>query len=439
MRLVRKQNVNYKEIICTGKLISLMDNAPLAKLLSKFEGGISQLLLDDKMQKFAYGLLSSFEADGYVKNKRLTVKGQEVINTKKEWKELKGRFKLSVVESNKNLYIVDCKPQNTDDIIGFTLSKNAPVDFFGDYQNNYGMSIKDIRLDSTYFIGNQKDIEIDCIYDYEKAQNTYALELNGKKFEFPENEHTFKLLDNYGANEFLRDALVNYGNYGVEGDKVILNSSSGNELYENSLKEIFANGYFNASSPDGSYEIQGIRTIIRDESVMRQCLMKYLTIKAEKTYCGYGEVAMLISAFYNLFEDCQLISGNTQNIYSSLIEETYSLKDKTAYLRLCAYKDLIPDSIQNDHIIRQPRDFSNTEMSVSQLVKEIVGKEPPKKVTMLTKYAYKNAAISRTIILMSNALKKQYNLQLRLISAKDTLHGQSDIARELYRQIEKND
>lgn len=438
MRLIRKQTVTYKEIICTGELVSLTENKPLAKLLGRLEGGISELFSDEKLKRFAVGLLSSFEADGYVSNKRLTEKGIEVIRSQKEWKELKGCFKLSVVESGKYMYIVDFVPRYGEDIMGFSLNKNAPLNFYGDYENNRGMSIRDIRLNPTYYIGNQQKLDIECIYDYDIKRNMYAIYVNDKKIEFPENARTFKLLDNYGANELLRNALVNFGSYGVDGDLVIMRSASGNELYENSLNEIFETGQFDAASPDGSYEIRGIRTIIKDASVMRQCLMKYLTCKAEKSYCGYGEVAALISAFYNLFKNCPTISDNTQNIYSSLIEETYH-SNKTAYLRLRAYKDLFPDNIQQNHIIRQPKDFSNGRMSVAELVKEIVGSEKPTKVTMLTKYAYKNAAISRTIILMSHALKRLYNIPLRLITAKDPMYNQSDIARELYKQIENDD
>ncbi|MDE7330520.1 MAG: hypothetical protein K2N30_05505 [Clostridia bacterium] len=438
MRLVRKVNARYVEVICTGSIVSLEENKPLASMLATIqENGIDCFFADEKLKKFAVGLLHSFENDGLINSRVLTPLGKDVIKNKKAWKELKGIFKLCVVVSDKYSYIVDFVPQYGDEISGYQLQKNASLKFMGDYENNRGMHIKDVKLNPNCYIGNNRVVEIECVYDYKTDRNAYVVDIDGKRVEFPENPNTFKLVDSYDAKDLLRAALVNYGNFSVNDTQVTIIGHENNKLFDNAINDTFDKGSFNAIAGDMSYDITDIRTIIKDEEIAKGLLMKFLINKAKEKYCGYSEVASLIATFYGLFERCPDILVNTQTIYANLIEKA-AASNKTAYLRLRAYEDLMPDTIQGNYEVMRPKDFSNSKMSIAELVKQIVGRDTAKSVTLLTKYAYKNAAISRAINLFANALRRQYNIPLRLITAKNTERIQAEAAKEFYEELKTN-
>lgn len=438
MRLIRKVKVNYGEFICTGSITSLEENKPLAAMLANIQyNGIDSLLSNEQLKKFATGLLFSFENDGLINARQLTPMGREVVNSKKTWKELKGVFKLCVVVSDKYTYIVDIIPQYGDDTNGFRLQKSAALQFVGEYENSRGMHIKDIKLNPGCYIGNNREVEIDCVYDYKTDRNAYVVDIDGKKIEFPENPHTFKLVDSYDAKDLLRAVLANYENFAVSGTQVAINGSAGSLLFENAVDEIFHKGFFNAVASDMSYEITEIRAIVENEKIAKDLLIRFLLRQAKSKYCGYGEVSSLISEFYGLFESCSNISLNTQTIYANLMEAAYEY-DRTAYLRLKAYEDLMPETIQKEYEVMRQKDFSNSKMSIADLVEQMIGKAPVKSVTLLTKYAYKNAAISRAINLFANSLNKRHHIPLRLITARNGDYTQTDVAKEFYDVLKNN-
>lgn len=438
MKLVRKVKANYGEFICTGSIVSLEENKPLASMLANIqENGTDSLFADEKLQKFALGLLHSFESDGLINSRMLTPLGKEVIKSKKAWKELKGIFKICVVASGNYSYIVDFIPQYGDEISGYQLQKNASPKFIGDYENSWGMHIKDVKLNPGCYIGNIREVEIECVYDYKTDRNAYVVDIDGKRVEFPENINTFKLVDSYGAKDLLHNVLINYGNFSVNDAQITINSREGNMLFENAINEIFNKGSFNAAASDKSYEITDIRAIVKNEEVAKGLLMRFLLNQAHDKYCGYSEVSSLISEFYGLFEGCPNILLNTRTIYTNLIEEA-AAKNKTAYLRLRAYEDLIPETIQKNYEIMRPKDFSNSNMSIAELVDQIVGRDTVKSVTLLTKYAYKNAAISRAINLFANALRRRHHIPLHLITAKYSECIQAEAAKEFYEALKTN-
>lgn len=439
MKLVRKVKVNYLEAICSGCITSLEENKPLASMLANIEEqGIKEYLSDEKLKGFAVGLLYSFENDGLIKSKKLTSLGEEVIRSKKAWKELRGVFKFHIVHSGSNAYIVDIIPQYGDEISGFTQRKYAVPNFIGEYENNRDMRIKDIKLNPTCYIRDNGEIDIECVYDYKTDRNSYMLEIDGKKIELPENAETFKLLDSYDAKTLLSSALANYENFSINDKRVLIDGSDGGKFFENAIYEIFKKGSFNAIAPDGSYRIDEIKASVKSTRIAKELLIKYLLQHAQMKYCGYSEIASLISEFYGLFESCPNIAYSTQTIYADLIEKAANSDSKTAYLRLRAYEDLTPDAIQKNYEIMLPKDFSNSEMSIEDLVEQMIGKDV-KSVTMLTKYAYKNVGISRAISLYANVLKRKYNVCLKLITTRENAeYAQSQVAKEYYSELRNN-
>jgi hypothetical protein len=118
--------------------------------------------------------------------------------------------------------------------------------------------------------------------------------------------------------------------------------------------------------------------------------------KAEERYLGYEEIRNLIATFYSLFEKCVSVSDSTERIYVQLLELSKERKS-TAYLRLLAYKDLMPDELFRSYEI-DTRDFSNQRMSMNEIVREMFSDvKEIKSVKMATQYACKNISISRNV------------------------------------------
>jgi hypothetical protein len=72
-------------------------------------------------------------------------------------------------------------------------------------------------------------------------------------------------------------------------------------------------------------------------------------------------------------------------------------------------------------------------MSVNGLVEEMLGdRSDIVSITALTKYAYRNASISRAFCNFANALKRRYNVPLHLITARDFSAEQAIVAKEYF-------
>ncbi len=76
-----------KKYYVTGSLQQKMENPALQKMLKKIkDGGMNAFLNDQELGKFAKGLISSFESDGYLnKDKTLTPAGEDIVSTGMAW------------------------------------------------------------------------------------------------------------------------------------------------------------------------------------------------------------------------------------------------------------------------------------------------------------------------------------------------------------------
>jgi hypothetical protein len=86
MRLIKKQQVDYYECICTGSVTTLEENAPLAGMLLRLKNeGSAGIEEDTVLKNFAKGLISSFERDGYLNGGLLTATGEDIVRMGKAW------------------------------------------------------------------------------------------------------------------------------------------------------------------------------------------------------------------------------------------------------------------------------------------------------------------------------------------------------------------
>ena len=114
--------------------------------------------------------------------------------------------------------------------------------------------------------------------------------------------------------------------------------------------------------------------------------------------------------------------------------EYTSNKKPTAHLRLQAYRDLAPLDKDNSYIA-QVKDYSGDEMSMTDLVNDLIGRNDVISVTTITKYAYNNAGISVGLSLFANALNKKY-IDFKVITSEGD--KQKSYAKKYYNELLNN-
>ena len=437
MKLIKKQQVSYYECICTGTVSTLEENSPLAGMLSQLKSeGVDSLEKDEVLKKFAKGLISSFERDGYINGGYLTAIGEDIVRTKRCWKTLRGQFKLCIVKADNQQYIVAFTPYYKDDRTGFSLQKNLSLRFFGEFENDMGMMIKDLNIDPNVYVGNGKIVDMECVYDYDTGLNSYAVVLDYKKVAFPENAHMFKLVDNSDSLAILQQGLSKFNCFSQQRGRVKIAEYGFDSNVSEVLKQIFERGEFSITVDENTH-IESICANVDDSQTAYELLLTYLERYAEKQYLSVDEIGTRISEFYGRFADCADIGDNSTGVFERLLTRT-SISNKTAYLRLLAYQNVGPQSQQKAYQSKV-RDFSNSTMSLIEIVTEMLGERSDiESVTALTKYAYKNASISRAFCNFASALKRRYNIPLRLITARDTLAEQAEVAKEYFDGLTMN-
>ncbi len=426
MKLIRQEKAIYYEYIGEGSITSLEQNAPLARMLKTLsEGGLQSFLEDGQLKKFAQGLLASFNEDGYADGGKVTAEGARVIKTQKAWKKLTGVFKLGVLQTPQGCYVISVDPE-FDMNFKTAQTQRVNLNLKGQYENNCGTCVKDIQLKPVLSLLKKEQNTIDCRYDFGTGKSSYVFELNEKKITFPENEKTFKLIDRSIAEELLGEVLENYGKLNADGSDVWIDDfTERNALLQGAVDTVFEKGAFNAQSADGQVKVRDIRLNVKKPATAKKLLIKYLLKHAEERYLGYNEVFFLMSQFRNLFDSCADIPDYyVSNVYGDLIEEARS-GNTTAFLRLCAYRDLLPETVQLQYRIGSVKQLSNRNMSMEDIVEEIIGKKTAvASVTVLTKFS-NNPEILRGFCLFAKALKKRGAL-LNLITSSGNMSAQTN-------------
>lgn len=446
MKLKEKGNIEIFDAIVTGEIASLENNEPLAMMLDKINSdGIQTFLQDDQVSNFAKGLINSFREEGLLSGDMVTTSSMEIIETKKSWKRLNGQFRITVAFKDRLFYLVDCVPNYEGDTSGFSV-KTIPIEYVGEYSNNFGKCIKKIKFDPNWYISKPITVEMASCYDYIKNKNVYELTYNDKKYSFDENEYTFKLYDSYNAKERLESAINLYSGLSVSGVNVSINEyDTSNPLIKGVIASVFEKGFFNHTADN--YEIEEIRLNVSSEKLSKQLLLEYLLLQAESKYLGYSQITSIIAEFYSLFNQCAVVADSTRQLYSQLIDLARE-RSSVAYLRLLAYRDLLPDEISKTFEL-STKDFSNSKKSMDEIVNKIIGSSGDiKAVKMATQYACKNIGISRNALLFAKSLKHFYNVPLTFITCADNdanenalmfyrrlKHDQSI----LFREVDKNE
>lgn len=432
MKLKQKGKINIFDAIVIGEYDSLENNEPLASMLDIINNnGLNAFYANEQLAKFAKGLVSSFRDEGLMTGDVLSQDGKDIIESRKSWKRLKGQFRITVAFKDNFFYLVDALVNCDGSTTGYELKQMGNIRFDGEYTNNFDKRFKGIKFDSNWYVSPVSSIEMDSCYDYIKNKNVYELSYNERHYSFDENEFTFRLFDSYNAVNILTQSLQVYKDLQVDGVNIRISQyDSNNPLIDGVITDIFQNGYFNYVGAD--YSIENIRLDVNNTAVAKGILIRFLLNHATKKYLGYGEISSLISEFYSLFNSCELIEDTTQQIYVDLLERSKA-QNLVAHLRLLAYQDLLPAEMDRGFEL-SIRDFSNTNKSMSAIVKEMFGGiNGLKTITIATQYACKNIGISRNILLFAKSLKQLFNIQLNVISCYDDTA--SDIAISHYKNL----
>lgn len=96
----------------TGSLEERCKNAALQAILKKIkDGGKNAFLNDEQLKSFANGMLNSFKSEGLLnQDNTLTSCGEEIIESGKSWKTLKGAFFSTVFHHSDDDFLLKCVP-----------------------------------------------------------------------------------------------------------------------------------------------------------------------------------------------------------------------------------------------------------------------------------------------------------------------------------------
>lgn len=432
MRIEYTKQGTIKKYIVQGKVEVYQKDPALSSVLKRIADGGSVAALGD-LGVFAAGLSNSFESDKLTMGDKITDKGQAIADSGYNWKGLSGRFILEVLNLENKLYLLDCINYNGQDNSAFMDTSEA-LNLPDEYSIGFSKGYRALSLNPhKQVVQTVKLVFVKVSYSFNEDKEYYSIQDSGDEFVSSENFwHT--TFDN--ACKALKFILENYG-LSVQGKEVYLtNVNKSNQLLRETIGILFDKRGMISAEKDG-VKVKDVQLIVEEPTVADELLFEYLSRAASKQYLGYSEIAALISEFYGFFRHCSFITKNTNGVYSEMLERT-SRENKKAYLRLQAYRDIVPD-IATSAFVVNVKDLTNTQSSIMNVAQNLVGQAwDISSVTMITKYAFKNASISRAVTLLGNALKYKYNVGLTVITCKDNSY-QAEVARDFYEQLKSSD
>ncbi len=161
-----------KKYYVTGSLQQKMENSALKEMLKKIkDGGVNAFLNDQELNRFAKGLIASFESDGYLnKDKTLTPTGEDIVESGKAWRGLQGAFSLTVLEYQGNGYVLAA------DLVkdGKEINGHAPCpyQFDEEYAAVEGKELKGLKLDTNWaeYKNQLQSPSVSFSYDYDSDE-----------------------------------------------------------------------------------------------------------------------------------------------------------------------------------------------------------------------------------------------------------------------------
>ena len=466
----------------TGSLEQKIENAPLQKMLSKIQGGGMNAFLNDKeLGKFAKGLRSRFQADGYLsKDDFLTSLGEDIVKTGKSWRGLQGAFFITVLEYDGEAYLLDAELVSDKDAknqsdgktnIDFENQKDK-LDFKDAVYIGAESEFRNIKPDAKWAYCKQqpKNSSVNFSFDYEKSECTVNVywQIGSKdrvcKFMTTEESH-FAIVKHSSAMELLeeRENEENVFDFSVQYKTSIQITVSNAEQVAGKkwISSFFDSGNFvfegiQLDGAKGAGNIEDVRLYISqdDEKSASVLLKEYLLKKAEEAYLGYEETGRLVTAFQNLFTSpdgkmpaCPPIMQETKEIYNELVERAYSVSEKNplAYLHLQAYIDLAPADTIRPYIEKEKTvNLTNQELSFTDLVEKVFGSERTvKSLCLLSKYTSTNGRNARAVMLFAETFATRFGIKPKLVTTKEEIRpnanknfAESD--RKWYEQMKKS-
>ncbi len=444
----------------TGSLEQKIENAPLQKMLSIIQrGGMNAFLNDKELGKFAKGLRSSFQADGYLsKDDFLTSLGEDIVKTGKSWRGLQGAFFITVLEYDGEAYLLDAELVSDKDAknqsdgktnIDFENQKDK-LDFKDAVYIGAESEFRNIKPDAKWAYCRQqpKNSKVNFSFDYEKTECTISVAWQvGSKdrhctFTTTEESH-FAIVKQASAMDLLEDREneENVFDFSVQ-DKTSIQIAVGDAEQVAGKKWIssfFDSGNFvfegiQLDGAKGAGNIKDVRLYISqdDEKTTSILLKEYLLKKAEFSYLGYEETGRLVTAFQDLFTSpdgkmtaCPPIMQETKEIYNELVKHAYSVSEKNplAYLHLQAYIDLAPADTIKPYIEKEKTvNLTNQELSFTDLVEKVFGSERTiKSVCLLSKYTSTNGRNARAVKLFAETFATRFGIKPKLVTTKEEI------------------
>lgn len=424
----------------TGSLEERCKNTALQAMLKKIkDGGKNAFLNNEQLKSFTKGMLYSFKSEGLLnKDDTLTSCGEEIIESGKSWKTLKGAFFSTVFHHSDDDFLLKCVPVSRENT-----GKKSDEELFSNISKLHfteGLFKTDKtefrKIDFDKNAAKQTDPlnpSVTFEFDFETRESLITVQVNSGKenYKITTNDSSvFYIVKSDIAYQWLEKLkstdVFDIDKNETRGVFIKFADKAGFSSVSNYCEQFFGTGSFSISVEDESYhyEITDIGLAVKDEDTRDILLMEYLLQKAESEYLGYNEVGKLMNDFQDLFFEIPAIEKSSNEIYKHLQEEARNRVSKNAapYLHLMAYADLSPDKTLLPYICdNQVYDLSGQDTCIDDIVRKLFGDERDKKsVTTMSKYTAENPWNARNMMLFAESLHNKYGITLNLITHFET-------------------
>ena len=441
-------NPEIRKYYVTGELEKKKDATPLCELLKTIrDRGMNALLNNDELKPFAEGMCSNFVAERYInEDGTLAAEGNEIVNSGKAWRGLKGAFFFTILRYEGRPYLLDVELAQDSKASFKNSPERMPLED-KEYVSSES-AFRNIETDPKWASCKEQPTpdEVRFSFDYKTEQCDVTVKWHdgakSKQCKFKTTkESKFRILSTESAlehlNKFEEDQRIFEFSY-QDRDSIRVKVEDMGSL-ENAawIKPFFERGTFNSQrmqTADYSYQIDDIRLYVsqQDEKTVSAFLNEYLLRAAEEIYLGHDEVGRLVSSFRELFSapdgkgyGCPTISKNSKDVYRDLLAHAKKLakekKRPLAYLRLQAFADLSPEDtirpyIEQDKVIN----FTGQKLSFDDIVKQVFGsKRDIKSVCILSKFTATNARNARAYMLFADSIANICGAKLNLVTTSE--------------------
>jgi hypothetical protein len=425
MRIIVNKSAIIKKFLVQGELDTYQQDKALSNVLNNIgKTGFAKLDVPDA---FRQGLKFYLENSGYLYNDKLTPEGQKIAETGNLWKTLLGRFEISILSCDDKQYLWSCNVL-TDDYRDRVLTDTTDSINLPDIYTIDGRQYKNFDFGRVRKLVETKNTKIRIVYNYPDRSVSY--ECDNRKFT---NSGNFELLSDDNADTLL-ESLAGCYDFLTAEDGVLRCYKVTGPVNESILKNILIKKDCHLEPVENeSARLEDMTFELSSAEVVDKLFTQYICISSENEYCPKHYLPSLFSDFSSIFNNVCERGTDFSTLFSDALKESTG----KAHLRLQACIDLNPESVGN---MGKTVEMSGESVSINDLVNKLIGNlKNVRSVSCISKFIPLNIKIARNTGLLAEAIKKNYNVPLTVVTCKWSTRKTTDEKSKAFEEFSKLD